>query len=316
MNPILNKQAFMAERLSRLRYFLLGICLCCMALPMIAQEEEEEAQAPVSRPVRATFESGLIADNQTVMVPIKNTFEFDIQHRFGTMDKGAKDLYGLYASSNIRLGLVYTPIENLSLGFGFAKYKTMLDFNAKYSLLKQYKGWSRPVSITYYGNIVFDPRNEADRGEVYHESDRLSYFHQLIIARKITNWLSLQVAPSLSHYNLQPDRRLYNDHFAVAVGGQVKLTPSMFFIFNVDQPLTVHRKGNPSPNPNPNINLGIELSTSAHSFQIFLGNYNTLVPQENNVYFQGNNYDNWNEFWNHITKRFRIGFNITRLWNF
>lgn len=296
------------------RQLLPGVCLFLMALPLVGQivEAADSVQMPVNKPVSNTFEGSLLIDNQTVMVPIKNTFEFQIQHRFGTMQNGFEDLYGMYAPSNIRLGFLYTPIDNLAVGFGLNKKNNLLDFNVKYALLRQYKqGWERAVSITYYGNMGVNPRKEEDI-EIYHESDRLSFFHQLIIARKFSNWLSVQIAPSLSHYNLQAVEGMKNDHWAIAFGAQAKVTDVMSVIVNVDQPLTQHDQNNPSPN----ISLGLQMSTSSHSFQIFIGNYDSLTPQENNMYFKGNDYDDWGSFWDHMAKRFRIGFNITRLWNF
>lgn len=310
MKSLLNMQSRMSTRLRKLQQLLPGLCLCLLAFPAMGQDDEA-APPPVERPVANTFESSLIIDNQSVMVPIKKTFEFDIQHRFGTMQNGLSDLVGMYAPSNIRMGFFYVPINNLSVGFGFSKKNTLLDFNAKYALLKQYKGWRMPVSVTYYGNVAIDPRNEDDT-EIYHKSDRLSFFHQLIIARKFNNWLSVQIAPSLSHYNLQTDRGMENDHIAIAFGAQVKVSPVMSIIANVDQPITKHDQRN----PNPNISMGIQMSTSSHAFQIFVGNYDGLIPQENNMYFRGNEYDDWGGFWDHMAERFRIGFNITRLWNF
>ncbi|MEZ4967123.1 MAG: DUF5777 family beta-barrel protein [Saprospiraceae bacterium] len=327
MKKIPTKQFRRNTGLQYFQIFMLGLFLVFTGLPAFAQDEGEEVVAPPSdRPVRSTFESAMIMDNQTVMVPIQNTFEFDIQHRFGTLQNGFEDALGFYAPSNIRLGFLYVPIENLSVGFGFTKTKRLLDFNAKYALLKQRKSWRMPVSVTYFGNIVVDPRKESER-PVYHKSDRLSYFHQILISRKINDRLSVQVAPSLSHYNMQLDRALKNDHFAIAVSMQMKITEVMSVIASVDQPLSKYPKfaeGDTRPNPNPNVSLGIQLSTSSHAFQIFLGNYDKLVPQENNMYFRGNDYqdDNLSEFFgsegffNHMAKRFRIGFNITRLWNF
>lgn len=301
---------------------ILGVFLCFAAMPLIAQEEEE-VQLPTNRPVKSTFESAVIIDNQTVMVPVKGTFEFDIQHRFGTLQNGFKDALGLYAPSNIRMGFFYVPIDRLSVGFGFTKTKSLLDFNAKYAILKQRKGWSMPVSVTYFGNMALDPREDL---EIYHKSDRLSFFHQVIIARKINDRLSIQVAPSLSHFNLQPNRALKNDHFAVAVSAQFKITPVLSVIANVDQPLSkyaISGENDSRPNPNPNVSLGIQMSTSSHAFQVFVGNYDRLVPQENNMYFRyvsendRAQYDDFGGFFkNYMADRFRIGFNITRLWNF
>lgn len=310
MKSLFNMQSRIVVRLRLLPQIITGLCFFLMAFPAMGQDEEAEA-VPVERPVAATFESSLLIDNQTVMVPIKNTFEFDIQHRFGTMQNGFTDLAGMYAPSNIRMGFFFVPVNNLAVGFGFSKKNTLLDFNAKYALLKQYKGWRMPVSVTYFGNVVLDPRNEEDT-EIYHKTDRLSFFHQLIIARKFNSWLSVQVAPSLSHYNLQTDRAMDNDHFAIAFGAQVKISPVMSILVNVDQPISRHDQRN----PNPNVCVGVQMSTSSHAFQIFLGNYDGLIPQENNMYFQGNNYDDFGGFWDHMANRFRIGFNITRLWNF
>lgn len=317
MKSILNMQSGITIRLRSLLQILPGLCLFLMALPAMGQDVEEvdSVQVPVARPVQNTFEGTYLIDNQTVMVPIKKSFEFQIQHRFGTVQNGWEDLFGMYATSFIRMGFLYVPIDNLAVGFGYSKKNSLLDFNAKYALLRQYKegGLLKLLSVTYYGNMAIDPRQ--DNGEtVYNESDRLSFFHQLIVARKINNWLSVQVAPSLSHYNLQKYREMENDHWAIAFGAQVKVSDVMSVLVNVDQPLTQHD----GRNPNPNVSLGLQMSTSSHAFQIFIGNYDGLVPQENNMYYRyvdENGKDDWSGFEN-FAQRFRIGFNITRLWNF
>lgn len=322
MKSILTMQSNITTRLRRLLQLLPGLCLCLMALPAIGQDVDS-AQVPVARPVANTFEGTYLIDNQTVMVPIKNSFEFQIQHRFGTMQNGVEDLFGMYAPSQIRMGFLYAPIDNLALGFGYSKKNSLLDFNAKYALLKQYKegGLLKLLSVTYYGNMAIDPRSEENGAVVYHTTDRYSFFNQLIFARKVNNWLSVQVAPSLSHYNLQKESGLKNDHWAIAFGAQVKVTEVMSILVNVDQPLStygVYEEGYSNPNPNPNVSLGLQVSTSSHAFQIFIGNYDGLIPQENNMYYRWedeNGNDDWNGF-ERFVDRFRIGFNITRLWNF
>ncbi len=281
------------------------VLLVFLSIPQIiyAQDDSiDELEKAVDKPVRSVFESALLIDNQTVVVPSKGTFEFDIQHRFGTLDKGYEDLFGLYANSNIRLGFGYAPIENLFLGVGLTKFKNLVDLNVKYSLLKQTRSGAIPVFITYYGVMAFDTRKEDKREEVFHSSDRISYFNQVLIGRKFNNWLSVQVAPSVSHYNIVEKTRNH-DHIAVAVGAQLKLTDTMSFLLNIDQPITKHEANN----PNPNVSFGIQMATSSHAFQIFLGNSNMIIPQETNFNNNRNYSDNFGE-------NFLIGFNITRLW--
>jgi len=285
--------------------------LLFFAAPAYSQDTTDSAAAPAApapKPVKNTFDGVWIIDNQTVMVPIKGTFEFDIQHRFGVWKNGYDDFFGLFASSNIRFAASYSPINHLFIGLGLTKNKMLWDFSAKYAIVEQMSEGRWPISVTYYGNAAVDTR----AGDFFvHNTDRYSYFNQLIFARKFSEKFSAQVAPSQSHTNVvngyysepgkvSPERN--HDHFAVAVSGRFKLKESMALIANYDQPLTKHKSGNPSPN----IAFGLDVTTSAHSFQFFFGNYYFLSPQQNNMY-------NQNDF---TDGQFLIGFNITRLWNY
>lgn len=278
----------------------------------VQAQEEEAAPEKDTRPVRNTFESIWLIDNQTVMVPIKGTFEMDIQHRFGTLTNGYDDFWGLYAPSNIRLGLNYTPVEKLQLGFGFTKIRKMWDFNAKYALFRQGREGGWPVSVTYFVNAAFDTRDKAlFPKDTYEGSDRLSYFHQLMVARKISDKFSLQASVSVSHFNFQEQvstdvpevtQKMNNDHLALSFLGRYKVSDGMGIIVNYDLPLTSHEVND----PNPNLSFGLEITSSAHAFQIFVGQNYNIVPQLNNMF-------NWET---NPEPDFLIGFNITRLWNF
>jgi hypothetical protein len=290
---------------------LVSISMMLIFAESAYSQDSAATEAPAVRkpkPVKNTFESLWIIDNQTVMVPIKGTFEMDFQHRFGVVKNGYKDFFGLFASSNIRLGATYSPINKLNVGLGITKYNMTWDASAKYSIIEQMTTGRWPVSITYYGNMAIDTR-PADN--FLHFSDRLTYFNQVIIARKVNEKFSVEVAPSVSHTNVvngyysspgkvSPERN--HNHFAVALNGRYKLKESMALLANYDQPITKHKSGN----PHPNISFGMEVNTSAHAFQFFFGNYYNLSPQQNNMY-------NKNDY----TKgEFLIGFNITRLWNY
>lgn len=294
--------------------FLGKSCLCTLLLlcfaagNMTAQDEEGTTSRATNRPVRDIFESVWILENQTVMVPVKGTFEMDIHHRFSTVNNGYDDLWGLYAPGNIRLGFNYAPISKLYVGLGLTKEHMSWDFNIKYALLEQKKGGGMPFSMTYFGNMTVDGRDKKYFGK---GSDRLSYFHQLILARKMTSKLSIQVSPSISYFNNvegyldengEVQRKMKNAHFAVAFLGRYKITEKMAIIAGVDQPFTKH----PTNNPYPNVSFGVDVTTSGHSFQVFFGNFSSIIPQRNNVFNQ-NDYKNG---------YFLLGFNITRVWNF
>ena len=152
------------------------------------------------------------------------------------------------------------------------------------------------------------------------------FFNQLIIARKITNKLSVQVAPGVSHQNAVNGyytkndstgkdifREMKYDHFSIAVSARYKVTNVTSFMVNYDQPLTKHE----THNPNPNLSFGVEFNTSDHSFQLFVGNYSLLNPQRNNLYNTNSPFGYTQADGTKVKGgKFLIGFNITRLWNY
>lgn len=283
---------------------LLWVAVFLMAsFTATAQDEPETGKD--TRPVKNMFESILLIDNQTVIVPIQGTFEWDFQHRFGNMNRGYDEFYGVFSPSNIRLGLNYVPMENLMLGFGFTKERMMWDFTAKYALLKQGRSGGSPVSLTYLGVAGIDTREKKNTS--YKEStDRWSYFNQLMVARKITDFLSLQVAGDMSYFNYSDHQystegaylgKMNNMQFGMSALLRVKATDVLSVISSYNFPLTSHDVYD----PDPSFGVGLEMVSSSHAFQVFVGNYKGIVPQINSV--------------KNLNSNFLIGFNITRLWN-
>ncbi len=331
----------------------LSVCLLLLNTFILAQDDSivvKETAAPAKvKPVKNTFESVWISDNQTVMVPVKGTMEMDIMHRFGTWNKGYQDFWGFFAPSNIRLGVSYVPINKLNVGIGFTKTTAAVipqagtssvsgplwDGSLKYSIITQTKG-KYPVSVSYYVNAAYNTKKDPNKEIYRYWSDRISYFHQILIARKVTDKLSVQVAPSLSHHNavngyytklndstLKINRSMEFEHFAVALSARYKVTNVTSVMINYDQPITKHA----TKNPNPSFSFGVDFNTSSHSFQLFFTNYYYLNPAINNLYNSNNPFTYTDKA---ITDdpataeneskvkggRFLIGFNITRLWNY
>ena len=294
-------------------FLLLMVCIAFTGSGLIAQEKTDAAKPVVKKAsyTKNTFGGNYMIDNQTVMVPIKGTFEFDINHRFGTTDKGFKDLFGIFGTANMRLGFSYVPIKDLQIGFGANNYNMIVDFNLKYALLKQTTNNAVPVSVTYFGSAAMDTRAKNVSLPIVTTSDRFSYFNSLMVARKFTDAFSAQAAFNYIHFNnvegyydkdnmIQPTMK--NDHLSFSLSGRYKISPKTAIIVNYDQPLTQH----PTNNPRPNISFGLDMNSSGHGFQVFAGNYGYSLPQYNHMF-------NQNDF---QAGQFVIGFNITRLWNF
>jgi len=305
---------------------LVLLMLTAFQVPVFAQEPDPAEEEDGLKPQRSPFESSWIIENQTVVVPAKGTLEFMIQHRFGTVGNGVKDLWGLYADAgtNIRLGLSYTLFEKfgfgglrgpLAIGIGSTRGRRTQDVSIKYGILQQTRNNRIPVSVTYFGNVAMETQQPREDLVNKNESDRYSFFHQIIIARRFNPALSIQIAPSVSHYNVV-EPYMYNDHYAVAFAARYKISAQSAVIVNLDQPLNGLGSIFPdhiSNNPQPNFSLGIEVATSAHAFQVFLSNFSSIVPQRNNMFNQNAPWDGDTDGW---ADGFLIGFNITRLWGF
>ncbi len=306
-----------------MKKYIVLLILSVFILNVFAQEGEKEK----SDPVYETFASGYLIDNQTIFIPDAKTLEFVIQHKFGTFGNGISDLFGIYSSSNVRLGLNFVAAKNFQLGAGLSRLNMTTDLNAKWTFLTQTTDNSVPVSVALYGIAAIDGRSEdAYSANKTHQpgeglgqfsikfSDRYSYFSQIIVARKFNDWLSLQAGASFSHFNMVESDE---DHEKVALhlNGKIKFSPQSSFIFNYDQPLRIKSlseqlEWTDANNPLPGLSFGWEIATFTHAFQIYIGTGSSMLPQDN-IMFHRTPSGKWLD-----KEGLRFGFNITRLWMF
>ena len=285
-------------------YKILILALFILPLSLYSQDEDTTAQNKEERPERPAFECTMLIDNQTNVLFNKNTLEVQMSHRFGEIDS-ENSLAGLWGNGNIRLGLAYSIIDRITIGFGTTKNKRYQDFNIKGAILQQTRSNSMPVSVSYFGNFAIDAR-QKDRGLFRNVQDRYSFFHQLIIAKRFNPNLSFQLSPSISHYNAVP-KGMKNDMFSIALGGRYKVSPQTAVLIDYSQPLTSF---DDNLDPPAGISLGVEFATSSHAFQIFVTNLWGILPQENYMF------NNKGNGLNGTSGQYLLGFHITRNYNF
>jgi len=292
------------------------ISILILLLPVIALAQEEEEKKCVfhkgyydeHKPVRPGFACDLIIDGKTTHIPMKNTLEFMIQHRFGSMENGISDLFGIYGTANTRLGFSYSITDWVSVGYGITKYNMVSDFQAKINILKQTRDGKIPIDVTVYGNMAIDGRSDNNFGKNYTFANRFSYFSELMLARKFGDWFKLQAGVSFTHFNAV-ETGYEHDKLGVHFLTRARFSPQSAIIINFDWPLIITGIAENQPikdPPKPNLGFGYEISTSTHVFQVFFGTTTMLVPQHIMMLNQ-----------NDFTKgEFYIGFNINRLWSF
>ncbi len=302
-----------------MKKYIILLIISGFALSTFAQETKEK-----SSPVSAPFESPYLIDQQTTVVPDVKTLEFVIQHKFGAVENGISDVWGIYSSANVRLGLEYVPIKNLQLGAGLTRNKMYGDFNAKWSIWKQTEDNRMPVGVALYGSVAIngqktsefgtgkvtdtkDPNNVIAPDDVKF-GDRLAYYSQLIISRRFNDWLSVQAGASFTHYNMV-EWDYDHDIVGAHVNGRIKISPQTSIIATYDAPLKIKdisEQTNWDTHAEPSFAIGVDISTYTHAFQIYIGNASGIIPQDNMMF----NKSKFNK------EGIAVGFTITRLWLF
>jgi hypothetical protein len=256
--------------------------------------QDSTAVTQDNRPVRSPFQTNILIDNPTVVSPFKGSLNMVINHRFGSMENGIKDLFGIYGGANTRLGLQYGITDRIMIGIGTTQNYQLQDVEWKYAILQQTRSNSMPISLSYYGNMVIDARSEDNFGseDTYKFIHRLSYFTELIISRKFSDVFSFQIAPEFAYYN-GVKQELNNVNYGVSFGGRAKVWGEKSIIVEYDQPLNKQE----ALDHKPNLGFGFELGTATHAFQIFVSNYQDIVYQRNLAYNENS--------------KLHVGFNIT-----
>jgi hypothetical protein len=169
----------------------------------------------------ATFKTTRIMLGHSVENVARGVLDFRISHRFGYVNTGSYELWGL-DQATMRLGLDYGLTDRWMIGVGRSTYQKQFDGFTKYKIVRQATGGA-PVTVSamasiMYKSIKFD---YPDRENYY--SSNLFYAGQVIIGRKFNESISLQVMPTMIHYNLVAGSNDPNDIFALGAGGRIKL---------------------------------------------------------------------------------------------
>ena len=236
---------------------------------LLAQEDLfsmlDAAQGPAKKsPVAATFKGTRVVNLQTNELPASGVGQLIISHRFGTInDRPLYNFLGLDVAQ-MRLEYSYSPTHWLNLGMGRSSANKTYDAFAKVRFLRQ-KEDGMPLSAVYYHSTNLNASDFND-GVNHYFSDRLAYTHQLILSRKWSDELSLEIAPTVVHFNLVATPNDPNDQYGVGLGGRYKLTDRM--ALTGEYFARMHR---PDGLYDP-LSVGLDLETGGHVFQFHVCN--------------------------------------------
>ncbi|HEY4061106.1 MAG TPA: DUF5777 family beta-barrel protein [Puia sp.] len=225
--------------------------------------------------VTGTFKATHVINMQTIEGAAAGNLNFVIQHRFGQLNSGSYNFFGL-DNATLRLGLDYGITDDLTVGIGRSSYLKTFDGYVKYKLLKQTDGHQMPFSVSLLGTVTNYTQDIVGK-DYLNAKLRTAYTGQLLIARKISRNLSLQVTPTYLHYNLVPTVADKNDVFALGMGGRFKFTKRM----SIDAEYDYLPSGQVVSTPYHNsFSLGWDIETGGHVFQLVFSNSQSMLETQ------------------------------------
>ena len=252
-----------------------------------------------STEVSSTFKSYKFVNFETPKLVPKNHLNFIVAHRFGSVKNGIEDLFGLDIAST-RLQFVYGLSDKINLSFSRSKFRRTYDFGAKYHIINQKKN-GFPFTIAGHHLLGIDTSLDENLLPGIKFANRLRSTHQLIMASKINDKLSLEFVPTILHDGLVELEEQDNLQYALGFGGRYLFTKRMGIV--VDYGFHLNRASN-SPYRNV-FSIGYEIETGGHVFQLHFSNAQGMYENAFITQAAGD----WSK------RDFFFGFNINRIFN-
>jgi hypothetical protein len=248
-----------------------------------------------------TFNGTRMVNGHSTETLYRGSLEFIITHRFGTLNSGGFNLWGLDDAS-IRLGLEYGITDRLGVGMGRSSFDKTFDYYIKYKALQQSN--HMPVTLRALGTASYNASMNVEFPTLTTQ-EKMSYVAQFLISRKFSSRLSLQVAPVYLHQATVDTDFAVNDLFSVGFGGRMKVTKSMSIIG--EYYLRVNENAN-TPYYDP-IGVGVEFETGGHVFQLVFTNARGMVERSFLAETEGDFFKGDVHFGFNITRTFQLARN-------
>lgn len=255
----------------------------------------------IAQDAETTYSSGLfhgrrIVNGHSLELQKEGELELYIGHRFGAINGGAYQLFGLDQAS-MRMAFDYGVKDWLAIGVGRSTFEKTFDGFAKVRILRQSSGAKNmPISMTGLSTIFYEGLRRTDGRSVPNYS-RLSYTHQLLIGRKFSDDLSIQLMPSFTHINLVETATDPNDIFTLGAAIRYRLT------LNVAVTAEYYHNLTQLDGRTNSLALGFDIDTGSHVFQLHITNSRAMFERG----YIANTTGSW------LDGGIHLGFNMNRV---
>lgn len=245
----------------------------------------------------ATFKSSRVVNGQSIENVGVGVMDFKILHRFGAINQGGYELFGI-DQATMRMGLDYGLTNRFMFGVGRSTYQKQYDGFVKYKLLQQQSGIKEiPIGVSLVSTIIYKSLKSAPNAQyLEYSTDKFSYAHQLLIARKFNDYFSLQITPTIVHYNLVETSSLPNDFKSIGISMRQRISKRVNitgeYFYRIDK-----LEGYHDP-----LTFGLDIETGGHVFQLHVTNATGMTERT----FINETSGSWSN------KDIRFGFNLVR----
>jgi hypothetical protein len=216
----------------------------------------------------AAFKGLQVITLQSTKMPAKKEFYFVVSHRFGTVKGGISEFFG-FDDATTKIGGIYGLTDWLAVSGSRHTLSKVYETSVKYRLARQSDLF--PFEIVGYNTLDINSLLKKDDYPKIEFSDRLTYITQLIVSRKISERLSLELVPSYIHKNLYNPEIENDNQFALGYGGRMKiskrLSVNLEYAYNFNKPDFYK---------NP-LSVGLDVETGGHIFQLLFTNSQSMT---------------------------------------
>jgi hypothetical protein len=265
-------------------------------MKMLEEETKDEHAVDFTT---ATFKTTRLINGHSIENVAAGVLDFRISHRFGYISGGAYELWGLDEAS-MRLGLDYGLTKRWMIGIGRSTYQKQYDGFSKFKILQQSSGARKmPITFSAVASMMYKSLHFEDPTRENYYTSNLYYAGQLLIARKFSEGFSLQLMPSIVHYNLVEGANDPNDVLALGVGGRLKISKRT----SVNVEYYYQIPGYKFEGTENSLAIGFDIETGGHVFQLYCTNSTgmterTYIAETTGDFFSGD---------------IRLGFTISRV---
>lgn len=232
--------------------------------------EEEQADYTI-----ATFKANRVINLHSVENTAQGVLDIKISHRFGFINEGISEFFGLDQAS-VRIGGDYGISDRFMVGVGRSSFQKTVDGFFKYKLLRQSSGLKElPISMALFGSSAIRTGEFPNQDIDYEFKHRLFYTAQVIVGRKFSEALSLQVSPAYVHRNLVTSNDESNGVINVGFAGRIKLTKrtslNAEYIYVLPDQLAEEFENS--------VSIGFDIETGGHVFQLHFTNSTSMIEK-------------------------------------